>query len=123
MSPGKLRAVAADQWHPGKPGRLQGLRQSHKEGGESGHVCARGSLVPGVPWVSLCSAVEVAVPRVTALSQYAEGGEEERSSSCWHCSSLKCICDGHGMVNNWSNVCGIILREIPNSGSQALPPS
>lgn len=51
---------------PGKPGRLQGLWQSHKEGGESGHGCAVGSLIPGVTWVPLCSAVEVAVPSATA---------------------------------------------------------
>lgn len=48
-------------------------------------VCAMGSLVPGVPWVSLCSAVAVPsataavpvcwrCPGVSALSQCAKGG-------------------------------------------------
>lgn len=44
--------------------------------------------------------------------------EDERTSGCWHCS-----CDGHRMVYNWSNICMIVLGEIPKPGSQALPAS
>lgn len=116
-------------------GKLQGLWQSHKELGRGVRPCVHYRITR--PWcpLSLCALLwKWQCPVPLLLSQCggrAQGTmhrhnlqrEDERTSSCWHCSCLKCSCDGHRVVYNWSNICMVILGAIPKPGSQALPPS